>query len=479
MARFSLTEHNFCKIQIPVMSLIPASLPSITAEELAWPRVCQTLRDRVGDDAYERWFSPARLLACNQIELRLTVPNQIHQFWIESNFANLLQAALIEHVGGTRRLIMTVDQLAGGPAELMPCAVTQSAPAVVVEAAGPTLESGMVRPTLENFVIGPSNQFAQAAAQAVADKPGRIYNPLFIYGGSGLGKTHLLHAISHRVQATRAKAKVVYVTCEQFTNDFIEAVQTGQLPKFRARYRKADVLLIDDIQFLGGKERSQDEFFHTFNSLFDGHKQIVLASDKPPSEIAQLEARLVSRFEWGITAQLDMPDIETRTAIVRSKLANMEVQLPPEIVHLLVSRIRHNIRRLEGGLMRLASFASLSPQPLTVAKAEELLRDLSDQDARPTITIDRIQRAVAEAFDVRLADMSSKRRPASIAFPRQIAMYLARELTQASFTEIGQAFGGRDHGTVIHACKLVGGRMTDDGALRSRVNALEHKLRQP
>jgi chromosomal replication initiator protein len=287
-----------------------------------------------------------------------------------------------------------------------------------------------------------------------------------------------MQAIGQHILKSRKNSKVCYVTSERFTNEFIDAIQNSTLVKFRKRYRQADVLLIDDIQFLAGKERSQEEFFHTFNALFDGHKQIVLSSDRPPSEIANLEHRLVSRFEWGLTAELQPPDIETRLAILRKKAEGLEVRLEPSILEFLAERIRTNVRRLEGGLMRVASFASLSGSQPTTEKIEHLLKDILQEEARRAITIDQIQRRVAEHFDVRLADMTSKRRPQNIAFPRQIAMYLSRELTRASLAEIGDAFGGRDHGTVLHAHRLVKGRMGSEEKVRQVVAYLDSQLQR-
>jgi chromosomal replication initiator protein len=272
--------------------------------------------------------------------------------------------------------------------------------------------------------------------------------------------------------------KVIYVSSELFINEFIDAIQHSNLVKFRKRYRQADLLLIDDIQFLGGKERSQEEFFHTFNTLFDGHKQIVLSSDRPASEIANLEHRLVSRFEWGLTAELQPPDIETRLAILRKKADTMQIKLHEDVFQFLASRIRTNVRRLEGALMRVASFASLSGRELTKETVEHLLKDILQEEGRQSITIEQIQRRVAEHFDVRLADMTSKRRPASIAFPRQVAMYLARELTKASLNEIGDAFGGRDHGTVLHACKLVKKRIAEQDNIRQTISYIDSSLQR-
>lgn len=332
------------------------------------------------------------------------------------------------------------------------------------------------RNTFDSFVVGVNNQFAHAAAFAVAKAPAKTYNPFFLYGGVGLGKTHLMHAIGQHVTATKKGSKILYISSEKFTNDFIDAIQNGKLNKFRNRYRQADVLLIDDIQFLAGKERSQEEFFHTFNVLFDGHKQIILSSDRPPSEIQNLEHRLVSRFEWGLTAELQPPDIETRLAILRKKAQTLHIKLEPAIFEFLAQRIRTNVRRLEGALMRVASFASLSGKELTTDAVEHLLKDILQEEARCIVTIEQIQRKVAEHFDIRLADMTSKRRPANIALPRQIAMYLSRELTKTSLSEIGDAFGGRDHGTVLHAHRLVKDKIREDEKMRQTVSFLDNQL---
>jgi chromosomal replication initiator protein len=343
---------------------------------------------------------------------------------------------------------------------------------------GTTVPGLNPRNTFESFVVGPNNEIAHAAALAVAQAPARTYNPLFIYGGVGLGKTHLMQAIGQYVWAKKKNVKVIYVSSELFINEFIDAIQHSNLVKFRKRYRQVDLLLIDDIQFLGGKERSQEEFFHTFNTLFDGHKQIVLSSDRPASGIANLEHRLVSRFEWGLTAELQPPDIETRMAILRKKARGMQIILRDEVFQFLATRIRTNVRRLEGALMRVASFASLSGKELTQEVVEHLLKDILQEEGRHSVTIEQIQRRVAEHFDVRLADMTSKRRPASIAFPRQVAMYLARELTKASLNEIGDAFGGRDHGTVLHACKLVKKRMAEQDNIRQTISFIDSSLQR-
>ncbi|MFY8215490.1 MAG: chromosomal replication initiator protein DnaA, partial [Chthoniobacterales bacterium] len=311
-----------------------------------------------------------------------------------------------------------------------------------------------------------------------AQSPATTYNPLFIYGGSGLGKTHLLQAVGHHVLAHKKSARVIYLTSEQFTNEFIDAIQHGALFKFRKKYRQADILMIDDIHFLAGKERSQEEFFHTFNSLYDGHKQIILSSDRPASEIEKLEQRLVSRFEWGMTAELQPPDVETRIAILKSKAAGLRIQFEPWVLEFLAEKISNNVRRLEGALMRVASYSSLSGRNITRDDIENLLRDIFQEQARKSVTIDQIQRKVAETFDLRIADMTSKRRLASIAFPRQIAMFLSRELTNSTLAEIGDLFGGKDHGTVIHACKLIKRRMDEDERTRHIIRSIETQLQR-
>ena len=325
-------------------------------------------------------------------------------------------------------------------------------------------------------MVGNNNNFAFAAAKAVAEAPGKSYNPLFLYGGVGLGKTHLLHAIGQHVGANKKGARVAYLSSEKFTNEYIDGIQNNQLAKFRKKYRQTDVLLIDDIQFLAGKERIQEEFFHTFNALHEAHKQIVLTCDRPASEIQGLEHRLVSRFEWGLVTDLQPPDVEMRQAILNKKALAMGVNLPDDVMNFLANRIRTNVRRLEGALIRVASYVSLTGRQLTVEVVEGLLREILHEEGRYSINVELIQKKVAEHFDIRLADMTSKRRPENIAFPRQIAMYLTRQMTESSLNTIGEAYGGRDHSTVLHACRLVKDRMEVDANVRQVVHYLEKQL---
>jgi chromosomal replication initiator protein len=445
-----------------------------------WDEIASSIQPHVSVDAFQRWFAAIELIQADEIALTFQVPNTIYQLWIESNYLNLVQSATLRVLGSPRDIkFRVVDN--GKANALVESGVEQSSepPQVRIQEKESEAASnhGMnPRNSFETFVVGSNNQFAHAAALAVAQSPAKTYNPLFIYGGVGLGKTHLMQAIGQQVMDRKKNFKVMYLSSEKFTNEFIDAIQHNTLVKFRKRYRQSDVLLIDDIHFLAGKERSQEEFFHTFNTLFDGRKQIVLSSDRPASEITNLEQRLVSRFEWGLTAELQPPDIETRMAILRKKAQALHVQLAQEVLEFLAQRVRSNVRRLEGALMRVASFVSLSGREISRETVEQLLRDILQEEAKKTVTIDQIQKKVAEHFDVRLADMTSKRRPANIAFPRQVAMYLARRHTKASLNEIGDAFGGRDHGTVLHACKTVCVRMQKEDQVRQLILLLDTQL---
>jgi chromosomal replication initiator protein len=447
-----------------------------------WGAISALIAPRVSADGFQRWFREIEVCGDDGSTLTLSVPNPIHKFFIESNYLPLVQGAVAEVFDASREIRIVARQtddlesssdLTTPPEPVEP---TRPAPR---ERGATAFTSGMnPRNNFDAFVVGSNNQFAYAAALAVAQAPAKTYNPFFVYGGSGLGKTHLLQAIGHHVMASRKGAKVFYVSSEQFTNEFIDAIQHGTLVKFRKKYRQADVLMIDDIQFLAGKERSQEEFFHTFNTLHDGHKQIILSSDRPASEIEKLEQRLVSRFEWGMTAELQPPDMETRIAILQSKAETLKIKLDQWVIEFLADKIRNNVRRLEGALMRVASYGSLSGRQITREDIETLLRDIFQEQARRAVTIDQIQRKVAETFDLRIADMTSKRRLASIAYPRQIAMYLSRSMTNSTLTEIGDLFGGKDHGTVIHAVKLIKRRMEEDERTRHMIRSIETQLQR-
>lgn len=441
-----------------------------------WQATCTELQKLISPDAFKRWFSPIRPLSLEGGSLILEVKDRIFQIFIEDNYMRQLREAAALAFGKDVEITFECSEdgedAAKGSREASPKPGKSSTRSLHTHDLIP-------RYTFDSFVVGVNNQFAHAAAKAVADSPARTYNPLFIHGAVGLGKTHLLHAIGNQIVSRKKTARIVYVTSEQFTNEFISAIQHGEIVKFRKRYRNADVLFIDDVQFFGGKERSQEEFFHTFNALFDGNKQIVLSSDAPPSEVRNLSRRLVSRFEWGLTAELQPPDIETRLAILRKKSTQMQVRLGDSVLLFIAERVKANVRRLEGALNRVACWAALHESRITQPQVEELLQDFIQQEARQVVTIESIQRRVAEGFDIRMADMTSKRRPNAIAIPRMVAMYLSRRLTSKSLQEIGQSFGGRDHGTVLHACRKIEGKMNDDQQLQQMVTFLINKLEAP
>jgi chromosomal replication initiator protein len=443
--------------------------------ENIWSAAQGHLRSMLNADTFNLWFAPLRATGQNNGTLTLEVANEFCEVWLKDNYMGLLQDVVALASGRQLEIKFVMAQPSAAPITPPP-APAKPKVKEVEERATSSETTFNPKNTFETFVVGTNNNFACAAAQAVAQAPGKSYNPLFLYGGVGLGKTHLLHAIGHHVYTHKKNARVAYVSSEKFTNEYIDAIQNNQLAKFRKRYRQTDVLLIDDIQFLAGKERIQEEFFHTFNALHEARKQIVLTCDRPASEIQNLEQRLVSRFEWGLVTDLQPPDVEMRLAILRKKAQLMGVDLPEEIINFLATRIRTNIRRLEGALIRVASYAALTGKKLTLEVVETLLREVLHEEGRYSISIEAIQKKVAEHFDIRLADMTSKRRPENIAFPRQIAMFLARQMTESSLSVIGEAFGGRDHGTVLHACRLVKDRMEVDGNVRQVVSYLEKNL---
>jgi len=449
------------------------------AAEKVWKSSQKRLREVLSTDIFDLWFKPVRALEIDDERICLEVSNDFCEVWLKDNYDDLLHKAVAEVTGKQLKVVFHSNGTAVASVDATATTKRDKEPKATKTKVDGSNRDELFNPryTFDTFVVG-NNEFAHRAALAVAQKPGKSYNPLFLFGGVGLGKTHLLHAIGHHVLDENPKARVAYVSCEKFTNEFIDAIQNNSLVQFRRKYRHTDVLLIDDVQFLAGKERIQEEFFHTFNALHESHKQIVLTCDRPAGEIAGLEDRLVSRFVWGLVTDLQPPDIETRLAILGKKANAMNAELPDSITNFLAQRIRNNIRRLEGALIRIISYSSLTGKPLTQAVVENLLRDVLDEESQQVISVDMIQKKVAEHFDLRLADMTSKRRPEHIAFPRQIAMYLARQLTGNSLNAIGEAFGGRDHGTVLHACRLVKDRMEIDGGVRQTVGMLERKLRQ-
>ncbi len=449
----------------------------MTKESLSalWEPVLLRIKGRVSADVFSRWIEVIRPLSWEKGKVVLGVPNDFYVLWLKENYLPLLQQCLLEERGKSEEVVFQVDsEPRPEPAPLEPPEPRAPRRKSTEARTAPALNPAF---TFDNFVVGPSNTFAHVACMAVANKPAQAYNPLLIYGGSGLGKTHLMQAIGHAVYRTAHSARVCYVSAESFLNEFVDYVLNKTTNDFRRKYRGMDVLLLDDVHFLAGKTGIQEEFFHTFNALTNARKQIVLTCDRPIAEIVGLEPRLVSRFGWGLVTELSPPDLETRLAILRKKAAGMNITLPPEVMEFIAENFRTDIRKLEGALTRVVSYASLCRQPINVETVSRLLRDTVEKAARQ-ISVDAIQKAVAETFDLRLADMTSKRRPQSVAFPRQVAMYLSRTLTPHSLPAIGEAFG-RNHATVIHACRAVENRMRSDPAFRETIDALRERLQQP
>jgi chromosomal replication initiator protein len=390
-------------------------------------------------------------------------PNKFSRDWLAQNYLDALHQAAREVLGGHPRITLIVDEAV--PAEPVSPPRLERAPG------GGTVEGLNPRYTFDAFVVGSSNQFAQAACQAVAELPSRAYNPLFIYGGVGLGKTHLLHAVGHQCVRLFPGMSVAYLSSERFTNELINAIRYDRTAEFRARYRTIDLLLIDDIQFISGKERTQEEFFHTFNDLYESRKQIIVSSDSSPKDIPEIEERLRSRFEWGLIADIQPPDFETRVAIIKKKAALERVRLGDDVAYLIASRIKSNIRELEGSLTRMIAFCALTGREMTVDLAQEVLGELWGEDEK-IITIDQIQRRVCDFFGLKMSDMKAKNRTKAIAFPRQVAMYLSRQMTHSSLSEIGRAFGGKDHTTVLHAVDKIQTLLQDDPKLRKTIDGL-------
>ena len=437
-----------------------------------WDDVSQRLRDTLNETTYETWFSAAGGGSLNDGVFVVVVPNDFTREWIENHFLGLLRAATKDSLGREVRVALTV-------AETQPAEPVEPVRPTSTSAPQETQPGANPKYTFDNFVIGSSNRFAHAAALAVAEAPAQAYNPLFIYGGTGLGKTHLLQAIGAYVNDHAKKLTTRYVTSETFTNDFINSLRDKRIEGFKHRYRAYDVLLIDDIQFLEGKERFQEEFFHTFNSLYEAGRQIVISSDRPPKEIATLEERLRSRFEWGLITDIQPPDLETRIAILRKKVTTDGIAVTdPEVLTFIAGRVSTNIRELEGALTRVVAFSSLTGLPLDVDLAEQVLRDLFPSSGNlPEVTIARIQDAVCERFSLTVQELCSPRRSQAVAYPRQVAMYLSRELTDSSLPKIGKEFGGRDHTTVLHANAKITRMISEDRAVYNLVQDLTARIK--
>ncbi len=452
-----------------------------------WDQVLTLIEGKVGPHSFSTWFKPTSLKADAGTSLVVRVPAPLFVEWLPRHYSVVLAEALAEvgrsqsqlvfevgtpaddEVQAPPRVLPDVPAHAQDPAAAAPVlpdvvfpdpAFPEPAPDPSFSSTGRAVSSPVIpgglnpRYTFDTFIVGPSNQFAHAACRAVAEAPSRSYNPLFIYGGVGLGKTHLMHAIGHYVIQHDPSLTLTYISSERFMNEMINAVRFDRILEFRSRYRSVDVLLVDDIQFVSGKEGTQTEFFHTFNALHDADKQIVISSDRPPYEIPALEERLRSRFEWGLIADIQPPDLETKAAILKKKAENEAVPLPDNVATYIASRIKSNIRELEGSLIRLIAYASLTGRPLTIELAQDVLRNVLDHDER-AITIEQIQKYVADYYQLKLTELKSRNNSKSVAMPRQVAMYLCKMLTHASLPEIGRSFGGKHHSTVIHSIKKV------------------------
>ena len=462
-------------------------MSQISVTQALWPLVLRELDKRLPADTFETWFAPLRCLAEGEDTLILGAPHEFAAIWLADNYLDLIRTELSRLANRTVEVTIEVVPEAKAAAAAVRDGVPEARFETQPKGRGEarlSVDGGRVVPinprnTFENFIVGSSNQLAHAASLAVAKSPGRAYNPLFLYGDTGLGKTHLMHAVAHAIARQGAETRVVYVSCEKFTNEFMRAIQDNSLVKFRKYYRNVDVLLIDDVQFLERKERTQEEFFHTFNELFESGRQICLSSDRPASEIQKLESRLISRFQWGMVTDIQAPDLETRLAILRKKADALNYSLPAEIMQFLAQKVTRNVRRMEGALIKVATTAQLTRETVDLAMVQRLLQDILQEEQQNQITIEKVQKKVVEYYDLRMADMISKRRPNNIAFPRQVAMYLCRILTTHPLKEIGEGFGGRDHGTVIHACKSVENLMEQDDSVRRAVDYLTRQLRQP
>jgi chromosomal replication initiator protein len=453
--------------------------------ETFWNSLREQLLEVIPADTFRVWFDNMRVGRLDEDGCELITPNEFSAIWIRDNYLDVIRQEADRLVGRP----FTVELLGdladededGFKSDRFPTAKDKRRKGSS-RVTGPALQGRSLginpKNTFSNFIVGGGSELAHAACVAVSNAPAHAYNPLFLYGETGLGKTHLMHAVAHQALNRNPSCRITYVSCEKFTNEFIRAIQENSLTKFRSRYRSVDYLLIDDIQFLAGKERIQEEFFHTFNDIYESQRQIFLTSDRPAGEIDKIESRLLSRFQWGLVADIQAPDLETRVAILARKADAMGISVEPETIEFLAKNISRNVRRMEGALTRVAGYVGLTRKKADLDTVQRLLRDILREENLSRITMETIQKKVVDYYHLRMADMLSRRRPANIAFPRQVAMYLSRMLTEHSLQEIGSAFGGRDHGTVIHACKTVENMMDQDTSIKHSVEFLNEQLSQ-
>ena len=454
-----------------------------SSPETFWSSLRDNLLEVIPPDTFRVWFDNIRVGRLDEDGCELITPNEFSAIWIRDNYLDIIRREADRLVARpfTVELLGDIGDESSSSTDRMSSIPTPN-PKSSSRMTGPALQGRSLginpKNTFSNFIVGGGSELAHAACVAVSNAPAHAYNPLFLYGETGLGKTHLMHAVAHQALNRNPSCRITYVSCEKFTNEFIRAIQENTLTKFRSRYRSCDYLLIDDIQFLAGKERIQEEFFHTFNDIYDSQRQIFLTSDRPAGEIDKIESRLLSRFQWGLVADIQAPDWETRVAILKCKADAMGISIEPEIIEFLAKSIARNVRRMEGALTRVAGYVGLTRRKADLETVQRLLRDILREENLSRITIETIQKKVVDYYHLRMADMLSRRRPANIAFPRQVAMYLSRILTEHSLQEIGNAFGGRDHGTVIHACKTVENMMDQDNSIKYAVEYLKDELSQ-
>jgi len=442
----------------------------MTLEEV-WNKSLSKIEEKVGSNIVELWFKPIRLSQAKEQQATMDIPNRFFKDWIEDNYPDIIAES--------------IESVLGYPVTVRYRTAEKTDPDVKkmdmrLESRRQRLASRGIhlnpKYTFENFVIGPSNQFAQAAAKAVAEAPGRAYNPLFVYGGVGLGKTHLINAVGNAVIDKSPDIIVLYVSAEQFTNEVVSAIRHEKMGELKEKYRNVDLLLLDDIQFIANKTQTQEEFFHTFNALYEKQKQIVISSDRPPKEIGAVTDRLRSRFSMGLIADIQLPELETKVAIILKKAEMEKIKVSGDVAYYLASKVKSNIRELEGCLIRLGAQASLTGMPIDKEMAKNVLRDTIEDEEKP-LTTDHIQRIVCEHFALKLADMKAKRRTKEVAQPRQIAMYLSRQLTNMSLNDIGKGFGGKDHTTVIYACKQIEDKRAKDEVFNRMIENLLQKIK--
>lgn len=438
-----------------------------------WTKAQGHLRESLGATTFETWLLPLKPKQRSNNSITLEAPDDFFKDWVDKHYRAAIQGAIKLFAGQEIEVVLEAAALNKDTQARPKGAETSGKPRQM-----PENSSLNPRYTFENFVIGPSNRHAHAYSLAVAESPAKTYNPLFIYGGVGLGKTHLIQAVCHHIRNKGSgKAKICYMPSERFTNELIDAIQHHSTSAFRQKYRDADVLVVDDIHFIAGKESTQEEFFHTFNTLFDAHKQIIISSDRPPKEISNLQERLVSRFSWGLTTDIQPPDLETRVAILKKKIEREPVGVPDEVIFFIAQLIKTNIRELEGALIRTIAYSLLEEKSVTLELTKEVLKDLLKEPKR-LITVDFIQRCVAEEFGMSLQELKTKRRNKNVVFPRQIAMYISRELTELSLPEIGDFFGGKDHTTVLHSYNKIKGELSNNEIIKNRVERIIQVIKQ-